>query len=406
MRIDPGCLRQYVRIEFKRAFISIFHMLAGIVIIGLSVALLTGCSEYLLYHMTFFEPIKAAVIIPDGRESSELIASAVSSAASVSSICRFEYYHDESSAEKKLLDGQLQAVIILPDDFYNDLNTGVNTPVKVILPENMAVDTALFRETLNDGVAVIRITEAAIYAADDVSEQYRAALSGQQMEKLLTDVYLQNAFSRNDIFSEKLLSQTDGLELVQYFFAAGMAAVLYFLGINFGFLYKKEEKAVTEKLRVYGIGPASYCAVKVFVMTVMLWTALSFIYAAACLYASFSSDFNVIFNAYVLLLFIPAAFSAASFFSMVYSAGRENRNAEMFILMAGVLMLILSGCVIPSAFLPDILRAAGGIMPLTMWRKYLAASVFMMPDAGMLLLQLSMGVSFNIVGMAEVWNNY
>ena len=58
---------------------------------------------------------------------------------------------------------------------------------------------------------------------------------------------------------------------MQYYFTALMLLVMLFSGILFGFLYRKENKAVEQKLKIYGMNALSLSAIKIGIMAFYLW---------------------------------------------------------------------------------------------------------------------------------------
>ncbi len=55
------------------------------------------------------------------------------------------------------------------------------------------------------------------------------------------------------------------------------------MGVNYGYLYQKQSRAVEEKIRIYGIGEGKNALIKVLLMTVPLWLVGVLVYAVGCL---------------------------------------------------------------------------------------------------------------------------
>ena len=72
-------------------------------------------------------------------------------------------------------------------------------------------------------------------------------------------------------------------DLYQYYFSAAVLLLLLMMGVNYGYLYQKQSRAVEEKIRIYGIGEEKNALIKVLLMTVPLWLVGILVYATGCL---------------------------------------------------------------------------------------------------------------------------
>ena len=124
---------------------------------------------YFMQQSQIFKSVQVGVVIPGEEETSRLIAQFLASMDSVKSVCEFVYL-DEKEAEKKLHDGTLQAVVKLPENFYEDMDSGKNTPAVIDFPSQTKWNTYMFRELLMDGISLVQTTEAGVYAALDASK--------------------------------------------------------------------------------------------------------------------------------------------------------------------------------------------------------------------------------------------
>ena len=133
----------YAGMELKRALKRLPHILAGaavlVVLMG-AAALLAG---KLLYGGQAVERIPVGVVLPEEDALAGQAMRMVSSLESVKSLCDFTYIEEEATGEK-LKKGELYAFLKMPDGFIQDIMSGVNTPVTVILPENAGAESRIF----------------------------------------------------------------------------------------------------------------------------------------------------------------------------------------------------------------------------------------------------------------------
>jgi len=393
-----SCLLQYIRLEYKKTAKSFLRILSSLLLAVVLIFAATAGAGYLLYHAGIFEPVRISFVIPDNESVTKAAVNMVGMMDSVKSICRFEY-DTEEEARKKVREDRVQAAVILPEDFYNDVNYGKNTPVRIVFGKSITLNTAVFKELVNDGTSYIGITESAIYAVTDTSREYAMSLSVGDMENLLTDVFLQTVFQRGSSFNKTVLSPTGRFDIRQYYTAVVFAAVLLFAGLNFGFLYRRREKAVEEKLKICGVGPVKTGLVRILVMTSVLFGLSVVLYAAGSAAAEKFLKTGIGFAPRNIIRLLPAAFSMAAFFHLIYSLCKSEMHAGMVLLMTDLIMLLAGGCILPVVYLPEFFQKAGQWLPLTFWRTYFTGVFFGDPATGTALkMVLAAGVVFAAAG--------
>ena len=58
----------------------------------------------------------------------------------------------------------------------------------------MDLDTAIFRELLEDGVSMIRTAEAGVFAAMDTGKVYETEMESYEIAEFISYKYIDNAF--------------------------------------------------------------------------------------------------------------------------------------------------------------------------------------------------------------------
>ena len=146
----------YLYLEFKKSFIilrkTVLFSIIGILLLLFAIMFI----ESRLQDKSVLEPVEIAVVIPKEERLVTVGAQYLSSIDSLESVCNFNYM-DESSALDKLQKNEVQAVIVFPENFYEDVYHGVNTPAVIYFPENTDLNVDMFRELLNDGVTMLQI---------------------------------------------------------------------------------------------------------------------------------------------------------------------------------------------------------------------------------------------------------
>ena len=382
----------YLELEWKRSLKVLGKSAVSLlVILCITIGGVFGIS-YVLFHFQIFEPIQVAVVIPDTEEESKVIARFLAGMESVRNICRFEYM-EEKQVRTAVWEGKAQAAVILPEDFYQDIYEG--NPAKVILlfPEEMDLDTAIFRELLEDGVSMIRTAEAGVFAAMDTGKVYETEMESYEIAEFISYKYIGNAFRRGELFQESIYSPVGNLELSEFYAAAVLVVFLLMSGVNCGFLYKQESRAVEQRMYANGLGAVSQATVKIVAMAGMLW-----ILSAGC----YLSGIDVT----VFWKMIPLCFGIASYFSLMYVLAGRGMQGNLLLLCGNVLMIFCSGTVVPSAYLPRVVGSIGKWLPLNLFHEYSAQMLFGSIEVKLVLWMIIWGVAAGGIGGLITWKRH
>ena len=389
----------YFRLTFKQALVMMLHKSFRLsLVIVLLFALITGGS-YVFIQAQAFDRIDIAIVEESEQPEVDLITGIVGAVDSVRSVCDFSIMEKET-AISALKNGSVQAVIFLGDDFYNDVNNGVNTPVTVMLEETPSLQTDIFRELLGDGVSIVRTTESAIYAVTGVSETVEMVIPRSEMENLLTELFVKRALERNRLFDSIIVSPTGTIDFAQYYAAVFISVASLLFGLWCAFLYRKQNKAVELQLKMYGVGPSVIGIVRIVVMTILLWIVMIIMYLLVLLGIRLGIPVSMRYSASTLLGFLLPAFSMAGFFHMFYSIGDGTGHTGMILFLLDLLMLIGCGMIVPSAYLSPAIRSLGKLLPLSWWRENVSQILFSSKkDSGnAFIITLAIAVLFTGIG--------
>lgn len=150
-------------------------------------------------------------------------------------------------------------MLSLPEQFYEDVDSGKNTPATIYFPEKASLNTRVFGELVTDGVSLLRTAEAGVYATYDTAQIYQAEISRDQIGDVISELYIYEAFDRTSVFQKNVYSSLGKADLCQYYFSAAVLLLLLMMGVNYGYLYQKQSRAVEDKIRIYGIGRKEKC---------------------------------------------------------------------------------------------------------------------------------------------------
>ena len=356
-------------VECKRTWKTLLKSIGSFCICLLLTAALVVAFSVIMQNAQVFQKVNIGIAIPEGEGISRLATQYISSMDSVRSVCNF-YYLDEQEAVEQLKQGTLQAVVVLPEGFYHDVQVGINPPAQIYFPKDAAQNTQVFEELVTAGVSFLQTAEAGVYAALDTASYYGIELQGAGLGDTIAYLFANQMLKRDRVYSAKMLSSLGNLSVVEYYYAAGFVILLMMCGIQFGFLYGKRKSSVGDKLKIQGVGRIRQSVVKVLVMTMFLYVTGLLYYFAGIGFAGWTKTYFVFYQGktwYVLLLL---CFGIAIYFHVLYELAGSSSQAAVFVFAVNIITIIGTGVLIPEAYLGREIVGISRFLPMKYWNAY------------------------------------
>jgi len=358
----------YLRLELKRAWKRLPHMYAGAIVLFVLLGTVALLSSKLLYGDAVSGRITVGVVLPADDVVAEKALDMISSLDSVKSICDFEYLNAESpphlssaeiqeAGQKKLHSGDLYALLVIPDGFVQDIITGVNTPVQVVLPGNKDVESRVFRELADAGAKILAASQAGIYAGNELYRRYGLESSIAVLEADLNRIYLGYSLSRGDYFLNRKISATGDVTTVQFYGISAYVLFLLLCGIPASAYLLPWQKSFARQLSLHGIGSRMVILARIMGMGTLFMAVslpLGVLAAAKGLIAG-----SVLSLGIIMLVCV----AAAAMVVLVYQAAGTLMGGIMLLFLAGVGQHFLAGGFLPRVFLPERLQQLAGFLP-------------------------------------------
>ena len=366
---------RYLSLEGKKSLIAARKSMVKFIVMLLLIAGGVLAVSLVMKDAGVFQTAEIGVVIPEDEAQTKMVAQFISAMDSVKSVCHFQYLNQDK-AMASLEKGTLDAVLSLPEQFYEDVDSGKNTPATIYFPENAPLNTRVFGELVTDGVSLLRTAEAGVYAAYDTAQIYQTEISRNQIGDVISGLYIYEAFDRTSVFQKNVYSSLGKADLHQYYFSAAVLLLFLMMGVNYGYLYQKQSRAVEEKIRIYGIGEGKNALIKVLLMTVPLWLVGVLVYAVGCLVSGKYHLSFLWFDWEVLPGTLLLAAVIAAYFQLIYTISGESTRGTIVLLAVNVFQIMASGVVIPTAYLPELFGKIGTFFPLTFWDSYYLKLLF------------------------------
>lgn len=358
-------------VECKRTGKTLLKSIGSFCACLLLTAVLVAAFSAIMQNAQVFQKVNIGIAIPEGESISRLATQYISSMDSVRSVCDF-YYLDEQEAVEQLKQGTLQAVVLLPEGFYHDVQVGINPPAQIYFPKDAAQNTQVFEELVTAGVSFLQTAEAGVYAALDTASYYGVELQGAGLGDTIAYLFAHQMLKRDSVYSARMLSTMGNLSVAEYYYAAGLVILLMMCGIQFGFLYGKRNRSVEDKLKIRGVGSIRQSVVKILVMTEFLYVTGLLYYFAGIGIAGWTKTYFVFYQGTTWYALLLLCLGIAIYFHVLYELSGSSSQAAVFVFAVNVITISGAGVLIPEAYLGKEIAGISHFLPMKYWNVYAA----------------------------------
>lgn len=358
-------------VECKRTWKTLLKSIGSFCACLLLTAVLVAAFSAIMQNAQVFQKVNIGIAIPEGESISRLATQYISSMDSVRSVCDF-YYLDEQEAVEQLKQGTLQAVVVLPEGFYHDVQVGINPPAQIYFPKDAAQNTQVFEELVTAGVSFLQTAEAGVYAALDTASYYGVELQGAGLGDTIAYLFAHQMLKRNSVYFARMLSTMGNLSVAEYYYAAGLVILLMMCGIQFGFLYGKRNRSVEDKLKIRGVGSIRQSVVKILVMTEFLYVTGLLYYFAGIGIAGWTKTYFVFYQGTTWYALLLLCLGIAIYFHVLYELSGSSSQAAVFVFAVNVITISGAGVLIPEAYLGKGIAGISRFLPMKYWNVYAA----------------------------------
>lgn len=358
-------------VECKRTWKTLLKSIGSFCACLLLTAVLVAAFSAIMQNAQVFQKVNIGIAIPEGESISRLATQYISSMDSVRSVCDF-YYLDEQESVEQLKQGTLQAVVVLPEGFYHDVQVGINPPAQIYFPKDAAQNTQVFEELVTAGVSFLQTAEAGVYAALDTASYYGVELQGAGLGDTIAYLFAHQMLKRDSVYSARMLSTMGNLSVAEYYYAAGLVILLMMCGIQFGFLYGKRNRSVEDKLKIRGVGSIRQSVVKILVMTEFLYVTGLLYYFAGIGVAGWTKTYFVFYQGTTWYALLLLCLGIAIYFHVLYELSGSSSQAAVFVFAVNVITIIGAGVLIPEAYLGKEIAGISHFLPMKYWNVYAA----------------------------------
>lgn len=360
-------------LQLKSTFHQLPKLILGTIIFAGLAGLIAYSGTQLLYKEDTGTHMTAALVLP--AENDQYTRAAFSFLNEVDTIrdyCTFvEMSEDE--AFDRLRTGDIGVIVLVPDNFVNSIMDGTNLPAQLIFrTSGNFTSSRMFRSLVNAGVGDLAVAQAGIYAVDDTLRSYQLEGAIGEAEFYLNSKYLSYALDRSIYFRGQAVSATGKLSVTQFYLCSGLLLLLLFASITCMDLLTPYSHGIRTAITRTGI-PASVLQHNKAFSVAMVYFIL-FLIVIGCtalvglryeevtaLLAAIITDFSLIQLPALLL----ALFATFRLTQLLVSLSHNRIFSVMLLFLASIMMMFVSGAIVPGAFLPPALQRLAALLPTT-----------------------------------------
>lgn len=344
--------------ENKRAWKIFPKMFLQAVVLAFIAGTIAFCATKLLYKD--IEPkVRVAVVAEEENQLTSFALNYVKNAEEGIEFIECSREEAFEGVEKS----EFAAIIILPERLIEGILNGENSPVKVVYSANLSVAGGLLKELTQAGAILLSTAQAEIYAVYELAQESGAESGLDDFQNSINYDNLELALARGEFFKYSKVGATGNLSVKTYYIASAVTAILLLFGMPMGMFLKQDEKALLLQYRRVGIGAGKQQLIR--------WLTVMGIYGAilfgAEIFAAFAGkqDFGNGLVAAAGIWCITG--SMAAFILLIYELTEKKSSAVFLLTFLAVVLLFLSGGIIPKVFFPEGLRQSISGLPSVYW---------------------------------------
>lgn len=355
----------YYLIQQKTAFYHIPKLLLCILCFALIFAGFSFAGSTLLYSSNERSTkVDIALVAEDDDPLIDLALTYINNLDSVDAVCNF-FVTDRKTALTELANSNIYAMVTLPEDFIANIYNGLNTPAQILLQENAGADIILFETLANAAAYTLRTAQSGIYATIDILEEFELQSSRRTIINDLNKQYISFALKRSNLFNEEAVSATNTLSVATFYGACAAVFLLVISCIGCYSFCKDNTSQISILVNRYGIKFPMQVILQCFALSVcylIIFLIPFLLYEFVILE---ETVFAVFFKA--LPLFFLLIFSICAFSLFLFKAASTPQTGILLLFALSIIMMFLSGGILPSAFLPTVVRYVGNRLPTAGW---------------------------------------
>ena len=363
--------------DIKRIFTYIPSILISIVIIGGVLFAAAFCSDRLFYDEQEAQPINVGIVMYISSDYGAAAYNMVAGMDSYSSYCSIIEIPDEETGLSMIADGELTAMIVVPDNIISDINNGTNTPIKVVYEPDGTFESYILNEIFVSTSSMLAVSEAAIYTGTKLARNME--LSEETVKSINHDLNMlmtEYVLARTDIFETEQIYVTGTYSVTEHYMVTAVILITLLSGVAFMGFMKGNNTALRNKLHIYGINDFLIFLSRLISVFIYLCGITIAGCIAVCIITYASGLNQPVFSLKLVLGLFLTSFCAAILITFIGSISGSHYTACMLLVSAVLIFAYVGGLLVPQNLLPEVIRHIAPYTPLYRLNDLLCGLMF------------------------------
>lgn len=338
-------------------------LLAGLALLCLLLPLGAGrAANALLTQGADFSGVTLAVTAPEGDPVPRLLAQFMGDMEDITQYCAFAAL-EEGEAMDALRQGEVTAVLVLPEDFIHGVMWGTNPDLRLVVAGDRPLESLLLLWVGQSASDILSAFQSGVYAVLDLyGEAPPPGLTRDQVVRDINLRYIALAMDRTGMFQTWELSATQALPIPLHYALSLTACFALSAAPLFVPIYSGSWLSFQRRLRSAGrsaaVGYFSGVCAGIPAMILLIFPSM--------LLAGGGNPVFLLGAAFLMAMF------CSLFGSMCCLASEDAAGCALIAFGVSLLALALAGGIVPPVLLPEPVRRLSWLSPVT-WLRRLAA---------------------------------
>ena len=307
--------------------------------------------------------VKGAIVTNDDRFY-ELVQALITDIPASDGILSFRRMNEEDAMDS-LMDGELGLVIVVPDEFYDKAQAMEQTELLVYLQEENTGAEEKLLAMLAGAQMLVKITDTQIMSMYEGIDKYGLEIDRHMMEEKIFRDAVNGYADRGELFKVESVSAYGRYDPVMFYTTTFVMICVMAGSISLMGLYGGEAVYMQ---KIYDRSGGAFIA-QVVIRTAAIWitlgTAIEIICVLLKLYL-IKYDYLIAMD---LRLHVCIWISALSYALWINLVGTilvsDNTHFRVVYILSGLLLMMISGVIVPAVYLPDTLRTLSTVNPVS-----------------------------------------
>lgn len=342
--------------------------------------------------------IVTGVVVPEGDKAVAALVKFANGISSLQDYCRLEVF-DYNDAMEGLLDGALDMVIVIPDDFFDAATQMEPAEFTLYVSGEKSVGEKKLIGMLQGVEKVMVNTEGGICSMYKGMSIVSFPVTKTQMEDEMMEIFVRQFLNRGKLFDIHSLSPFGEYNLIQYYFI-GISILIWFVcGVAYLGLYGKCNRRLERILARSLAQRVIVCIEKIVSMSVPMGLLLSFFTMVINSLMDYMGSNLFIARPYSYVTIWIFAFSAAIWIQLAGALSVDSAHGRTIYFIVVLVFAAVSGIIAPAVYLPSVLRTVSGIIPFSFMHRMLLDGMWGEMNLENLIIILVLDLIVAVIGM-------